>query len=370
MPEWTRIVNTTTKKFLREQEVNVMRNRKLTALMREKGRISYNNSGESLDWKVRYKRAPLQGYADAETLTFPRRNKWKTAALPWRGYMATDSMTRRERLMSKNTEAIVKIYSEVTDTLMEDVEDAFGDEWYIDGNASGNGSRMHGVESFFGTNGTVNISTGAQRSANAADRVGSPSDTYAGLSTVPANYGGSWTGSWPTGTGSAHYDFWSPLVVCYNSTDFSGSADTFAAQGDEAIRYGIIKCQRNKSKKGQMDMILLESTLYEQFLGLMDSKERFIARPGRVEGSLAKLGFTDVINFDGVEVTWEYGLPSNIGYGFNVDYMELRSLQGQLFEPQGPDFDIASQSFRFAIEFAGNLKCNPRHFLKLMTIAA
>jgi hypothetical protein len=312
MPEWTRVVHTTIKKYIRQQEVNILRNRKLTAMLKEKGRISYNNSGESLDWKVRYKRAPLQGYSDAETLTFPRRNRWKTATLPWRGYASTDSMTKKEKLMNKNTEAIVKMYSEIASLLMDDIEEAFCDELYIDGNATGNTNRIHGIESFFGTNGTINVSTGAQRSANAGDKAGEPSDTYAGLSTVRANYGGSWTGSWPSGTGSAHYDFWSPLIVCYNSTAFGGTGDTFATQGNEALRYGIIKSQKNKSRKGAMDMILLESTLYESFLLLMDSKERFVSRPGRKEGSLAKLGFTDNKNYDGVDITWEYGPPATV----------------------------------------------------------
>lgn len=370
MPSWARIVNSTTRQFLRKEEVNILRNRRLTAMMKSKGRITYSNAGEKLDWKVRFKRAPLSGYADAETLTFPRRNKRKTATLDWRGYRATDSMTRREKLQNKNTEAIIKLYENIQKELMEDVEDQFGDEFYVDGAAAGNSSRLFGIESFMGTNGTVNISTGAQRSANAADKNGFPTDTYAGLSTALGNYGGSWTGPWPSGTGSAHYDFWSPNIVCYNSTAFSGAADTFAAQGDEAIRYGIIKSQKNKSRKGALDLIILESTLYMSLLELLDSKERFISRRGANEGSSAELGFGDVVHFDGVMVTWEYGMADGLGYGFNIDEMELRCLDKQLFVPIGPDFDIASESYRFSIAFDGQLKCNPRAFMKLMTIAA
>lgn len=369
MPEWTRVVNTTIRKYVRGEQNNVMRNRKLLALLREKGRITYNHSGEMLDWKVRYKRAPLEGYADADTLTFSRRNRWKTAALPWRGYASTDSVTKKERLMNKSTEAIVKVYSNIAKVMMEDIEDNFGDEFYIDGNAAGNSKRMHGIESFMGINGTVNISTGAQRSANAADKSGYPTDTYAGLSTTLGNYGGTWTTAWPDGTGDAHYDFWSPVIVNYTSTAFSGGSDTFAAQGDEAIRYGTIKSQRNKSRRGQLDMGLLESTLYEEFITLLDSKERFISKAGRQEGSLAKLGFTDVVNYDGVEWSWEYGLPATIGYGFNCDEMELCSLQDQLFVPEGPDYDVASKSYRFGIDFFGNMKANPRAFLKLDDLA-
>lgn len=362
MAEWSRIVNTTIREYVRGEEPNVLRNRKLTALMRERGRITFGHSGEQLDWKVRYKRAPLFGFADSDTLTFSRRNRWKTAVLPWRGYASTDSMTKKERLMNKSVEAIVKIYSNIAKLLLEDIEDNFGDELYVDGNATGNTKRLHGIQSATGdTTNTIHISTGVERTANAADKAGAPSDTYAGLTTGLADYGGTWTGSWPgSGSGDAHYDFWSPLKVNVTSTAFGGIADTWDAQGDEAIRYMLINGQKNKSRRGQMDLVLLNAAYYEGLLNLIDGKERFVSRPGRNEGSLAKLGFTDVVNFDGCEVTWEYGVPASTGFGFNVDEMELCSLQDQLFVPEGPDFDIASQSWRFSIDMYGNLKMNPR----------
>ena len=368
MPEWSRVVNTTIRKYVRGEEVAVLRNRKLTALLLDRGRVKFNDSGEQLDWKVRYKRAPLFGYADSDTLTFSRRNRWKTALLPWRGYATTDSITKKERLMNKSTEAIVKLYDSITKVLMEDIEDQFCDELYIDGNASGNSKRMHGVESFLADNDqTFNVSTGAARSQNAADPAGVAADTYAGLNTAQANFGGTWSGSWPSGTGDAHYDFWSPLLVNYTSTAFTGS--TWAANAKDAIRYMIIMSQKNKSRRGMLDLVLLTNDLFRQFLDIADDAERFISRPGRTEGSLAKLGFTDMVNFDGAEVTWEYGVPSAVGYGFNVDKLTLHSLQNQLFVPEGPDFDIASQSYRFSIDFFGNLEAQPRAQAKLLAMA-
>jgi hypothetical protein len=50
--------------------------------------------------------------------------------------------------------------------------------------------------------------------------------------------------------------------------------------------------------------------------------------------------------------------------------MELLSLQSQLFVPEGPDFDISGQSYRFSVDFFGNAKFNPRAFVKWLTIAA
>lgn len=360
---WERIVNTTIHKYIREVEVGVLRNRKVLAMMREKGRISFNHSGDLMDWKVRYKRAPMQGYADMDTLTFSRRDRWKTAQLDWRGYAATDSMTKKERLQNKNTEAIVKVYSEIAMNLMEDMEDQFGDEIYIDGNAAGNSKRIHGLESFLGNGG-----------AASAGYIASPSDTYAGLVTTLGNYGGSWTqnGSsqveWPSGRGDAHYDFWSPLIVDYTDTAWSASTKTWPNTCREALIYGIIKSRRNKSKRGYLDMIILDNELFRQFRDKVESNERLVVNRNEKQG-LVSLGFTDVVNYEGVDISYEYGIPNNVGYGLCTECMELCSLQPQLFVPEGPDFDISTQSYRFSIDFFGNMKtASPRNFVKWMSV--
>jgi hypothetical protein len=359
MAEWSRIVNTTIHKYIREQEVNVLRNRKLLALLKGKSRITMDCSGDLLDWKVRYKRVPIVGFADMDTLTFTRKDRWKTAQLDWRGYAATDAMTKRERLINKSTEAIVKVYSEIATGLMEDMEDNFGDELYIDGNATGNSKRIHGIESFLGDTG----------SEAAAGFIYPPSDTYAGLVTTLGNYGGNWSTvssnvNWPSGTGDPHYDFWSPTIVRYTSTSWAATTKTWPNTCREALRYGIIKGRRNRSRKGMMDLVMMDNELYRQFEEKIESTEQLHTRRG--EGvSLLSLGFTDSIMFEGCEATYEYGVPTNIAYGLCTEAMELCSLQKQLFMPEGPDFDPATQTYRFSIDFFGNLKvASPRNFVK------
>jgi hypothetical protein len=362
--DWSRIVNTTIHEYVRGEEPNIMRNRKLLALLKDKGRITFNHAGDLMDWKVKYKRAPMQGYADADTLTFSRRDRWKTAQLEWRGYAATDAMTKLEKLKNKSTEAIIKIYSEIAPNLMDDLDDQFGDELYIDGNAAGNAKRIHGIESFMANSG-----------AAAAGFIGVPSSTYAGVSCALGNYGGTWSVdinsniNWPTGTGDAHFDFWSPLIIDYTNASWAATTKTWVNTAREAMRYGIVKGKKNKRKSGQLDLILLNDELYRQFEDMMEASERLIVKRG--DGSaLYRLGFTDVINFDGVDTSFEYGIPSNLGYGWCMDQMELCSLQDQMFVPEGPDFDIASQSYRFSIDFFGNLKFkSTRYFTKWMKIS-
>lgn len=360
MAEWTRTVHTTIHDYLREVEVGVMRNRKLLALLQSRGRVTFDHSGDLLDWKVRYKRVPLQGYADMDTLTFARKNRWLTAQLDMRGYAATDMINKRERLQNKSTEAIVKVFSEIATHLMEDLEDEFGNELWLDGNATGRTKAIHGLESFLGD-------TNSEASAG---YIYPPSDTYAGLSTVLGNYGGNWSvnGSsqveWPSGTGDAHYDFFSPVIVKTTSNSWAAATKTWANTCREALRYGLIKGRRNKSKRGMINVVIMDGEWFRQFEEKIEATERLVVSRGD-SNSLLSLGFNDAINFEGVEHTWEYGIPSLTAYGIPLESLELCSWQKQLFVPEGPDFDISTQAYRFSIDFFGNLKCvSPRGFVK------
>ena len=308
----------------------------------------------------------MQGFADMDSLTFSRKDRYKTAQLEYRGYAVTDMMTKMEREKNKNTEAIIKRYSSLGGLLLEDLEEQFGNEFYKDGNAAGS-KGIHGIESFMG-----------HGAGAAAGFVADPDDTYAGLTTGLGDYGGSWSTdsgnvNWPSGTGDAHYDFWTPLIVDYTDTAWTPATDTWANTCLEALRYGIIKGKKNKSRNGMLDMILLEGELYRGFLEKLQAEEQINVVRGQSMGSnkgrLYDLGFTDVTNFDGVDVTWEYGVPSNVGYGWCLAQMELCSLQSQLFVPGGPDWDAAQQAWRFTIDFMGNLRfACVRNFVKWQNV--
>ena len=351
---FSRILSSTISKYLRKEEVNILRKRKLLAALSKKGRLTYNDSGEQLEWYVRYKRAPLIQYADAEQLTFPRRDKRKKPTLGWRAYAATDSMTKMERLQNRGAEAIIKLYSNLTKELLEDIREHFCEELYIDGNAAANTKRIHGLNSFFGCSGNGNGTTQPAF-------LGATNDTYAGFTTGLGDYGGTWTGVWPAGTGDTHYDWWTPTVVDLVHTGWTAATASFVANAVEGIRYGISAAQKNSE---MLDLILLERDWYRQFQGLLDDKERINVERNRANSLMVSLGFGDVTNFDGVDITWEYGLPTARGFGLSLDQLELRSMQGQLFDSNAEDFDLAGLSHRFAVDFFGNMRCNPRSQVK------
>jgi hypothetical protein len=196
------------------------------------------------------------------------------------------------------------------------------------------------------------------------------SQTYAGINTQLNAYGGTWTGTWPTGRGTTEYDFWTPLIVNFGSTSFTASPNNdWAHSGHDAMRYAIIKSRRNKSVDGQLDVLMIDDEMFRQYLGVLDTKERIIVQKNAQQSTLVKLGFSDVVNLDGTDISWEYGSPPNVGYGWNFSEFEARSLQEQLFEPDGPDYDIGTRSYRFAIDALGNFVINPKFQVKLISQA-
>lgn len=368
---FSRTAATTLANHIREVEESMLRNYQMGALLEAGGRVNYNNSGEGFDWPVQYRLHKVEGNTGETQRNFARRNLWKTASLEFRGYQTTDSMYYREFRSNKGPEGVVKVFDNFVERLETSLTQGLGGEYYADGSASGNEQSWHGLESMFVLNGTVDSTSGAQRSANAADIVGYPNDTYAALSTVLGNYGGENESGqyWPDGIADAEYDFWSPLVVNYTTThaDLPSSTNTWAGQGDEAMRYAIINAQRNTSKNGQITNILLARDLYMGLLNIIDTKERIQISS---EQSLRALGFKNVLNFDGIEVSWEAAIASGVGYGINYDNMELKSMDESLLRSEGPEYDIHSQSFNAVVSTLSNLKfSSPRNFFKLAALA-
>ena len=369
--DFERTANTTLANHLREEEKAFMRNFQFLAMLEGTGNILYNQGGRGLDWPVRYRIHQIEGNTGETQRNFARRNLWKTANLEYRGYQVTDSMYMREFKENRGPHAIVDVFNGFTRRLDESIRQALGTEFYIDGEAAANATTWHGVETMFQNNGTLNISTGAQRSANAADLVGYADGEYAGIDMELGFYGGENESGeiWPNGVADPEYDFWTPLEVNYTSTALGGATDTWPAQGDEAMRYAIINAQRNTTMDGQVTNIWLARDLYRQLLNLLDDKEEVqVSTSG--EMGLRAFGFKNVLIFDGLEVSWETGISSGVGYGLNMNQVELRSMDEQLFVAEGPEYDLHSQSFNAVVSTLSNLKFNsPRNCFKLSALA-
>lgn len=367
--DFARSMATTLEEDIRELEEAALKNFQLGAQLEAAGRVTYNHGGRGYTWPVKYKNHTLEGNTGETERNFVRTNLYKTARLGYRGYQCTDSMFYAEFLENNSPQGIINVYDSFLMRLRESMQQGLGSQYYIDGSTTANSEFWEGFETMFATNGTVTVTTGAQRAANAADLFGYPNDTYANLTTGLGDYGGdNNSNAWPLGVSDPEYDFWSPLIVCYNSTALGGTAHTFAGQGDEALRLGIIHSQRNATKDGQLNNIVLDRTLYMNLLNLIDDKERIAITS---ETSLRAMGFKNVLNFDGIEVSWEVGVPANVGYGYNIQNIDLRSQDKTLLRSEGPEYYMKTQSFDAVVSTRSNLKFkSPRNQVKWMSIAS
>jgi hypothetical protein len=366
--DWSRVVNTTLRKYQKEAEPTLVRNLPLTAVLGSSGRIETNVSGDGYDWAMEYQRAQVQGNSGNTSLTFDAVDRYIRAFMEYRGYVATDSLKKRDFLKNRSPEALIKYYDKMGPKLFEDMERQFAVEQYIDGNASGNSERIHGLESMFGVGSgqTVDVTTGVIGAYDAADYVFAPDDTYAEIDTDLGAYGGAWnSGSWPdSGEGSDTYDFASPIIVNYESTAFGGSSATWRYNGYEAIRFGVTATQKDQSAKGIADMGMLDRRLYRLLKTDLSSREKIEVTASNTK--LRSLGFRDSIEIDGCSIMGVFGVPAGVGYLLNTNHVRLVSMQKKLFEIEGPVWDMQTRCYRTVVDFLGNLIFDsPKYFCKL-----
>jgi hypothetical protein len=361
-----RHAQTTMAQMLTEVEEAHQRNYALPAQLQSAGRYLYNQSGRGMIWSVRYKRHQVTANTGANRRNFAPRNLWKLAALGDRGYQATDSISSIEILQNKSKEALINVMSGFMERLKESVDDVLATQYYIDGNLAANVDFWQGLETMFGTNGTINASTGAQRASNNDDIVGYPYDTYATLSTELGAYGGSQESGtiWPNGNCDPQYEFWSPLVVNGSSTKFSATTHTWRYQALEALRYAITHTGRLGGKTARPTTVIMCREMYRQLKDLMGTKEEISVED---ENRLRSLGFRDTVNFDGTEVTLEHSVPDGVAYGLNYENITVRSLYGQLLNAEGPQYFMEDQAHKAVVAVLGNLKFkSPRNFFKVV----
>lgn len=361
--EWVGVLQEQTPKFLAGFVDETIRRRILLAMLRKNGRIMLGAGGPMCVWSVKFAQPPIQSVGDAGGYTFDRHQLMRQAALNWRGYYGSDLLTEKEFLMNKGPGQIFERYGQIIPSLMESLTDKFGGELFIDGEASGNENRIHGIESFLGA-GTV----------TSVDLVAAPSDTYAGLSTVPGSETGSWSttlasgsrpnqslaNDWPHGTGSVSYDFNSPKLLNWSASTWGTGATTWESNCERVLRQAKIWLSNLGGQSGQKLICLMSADLYNGFLNHMGSKFRGVI-PHQESNDL---GFSDAMNFEGMSVMFDYEVPAGTFYIFDVRMMEMASLDNVLFGYRGPEYYMPQGSWLFKVGFWGNGRYRAKHFAK------
>lgn len=352
--EWTGVVNVVMPKYLKGAEDLTIRGRLPMRLMERRGRITTNHSSTKQIWEAEYQEPPVEAYGDGGQLTFARGDYYKQAEQDWRGYKATDMMTEKEKDMCGSDVLIVKRYTKKIPKLIKALRNKFNSEFLIDGNASGNGNRMHGCKSWSGDDGNT----------TAADRIANPSDTFANISTTLGQYD-SWTSDlttspnatndtdWPEGGegDTVGYDYWSPKLANWSSTNWGTGQTTWIDNAEFVLRKLLQWLRLTSGVEASALYGLLAGDLMTDFANAMSSKGRSLLPHPQARD----LGFPDVLNFDGLMLEAGFGITANQGWVWNLSEMELQSLKPTLFGSKGPDWSPKDAAFLYQAGFFGNI---------------
>ena len=367
--EWSGVITDNAPRYLKGVTDLTIRDRLLLSMLRKRGRITYGHSSHTLHWNVQRMQNPVETYNDGATINYSRQDQDTRLELDVRGYRVSDMMTAKEQVMNQGATAIINRYKEKIPRMVQSMRDRFGTELYVDGYSAGNENALCGLNSFTGTGTTV-----------AADLIAEPSDTYAGQSTSLGDAGGSWSTDlvtkpnaavatdWPYGTGSSEYDYFSPKLVNWSSTNWGTSSTAWEDNAERVLRETISWLTLTVGKEGTPDLFLMSGEMYTALLNSISAKQRIIIPHKESQD----LGF-EAVNFDGVALHREYGIAPRTFYGLNLDQLEFciwssidgATQQDQLFQSMGPTWDPHSASWLFLLMFFGNLKfVSPKYFAK------
>jgi len=287
----------------------------------------------------------------------------------WRGYVATDTLSKKQNAMNSGNEALIKLFQTKSNRLTKGLRDNFCGELYKDGGGTGRNNCIDGIETFMGTG--TNVVT---------DIAGAPSDTYGltALSTVPGAAGGSWTSAlttspnadlavdWPNGNGDSEYDYLSPKQVNWGSTSWGTASNTWEDNCWRAISQTITWLTTTGGSDGSPDICVLSPNLFQGY----KNHEETIRRINIPHKQAQDLGFGNVLNQDGCAIQADFDCPVNTGYMINLDTVTIRSIMPELFWMEGPDKDPRTLwSWLWGVGFYGNVAWQPKHTAKLYPYA-
>jgi hypothetical protein len=366
--EWIGIINTTRHKYMKGASDLTLRKRLLLAMLKKRGRIEYNCSGDELRWQVEFSQPSVSAYGDGGVIDFSNHDAYRQLGVDWRGYVATDTMTKKQRQMNSGDEALVKVFQNKQNNLMKAISNNFCGELYKDGSTAGRENNIHGLETFMAA-GTV----------AAGDKIAACNDTYGetGLETDLGAYGGSWSANmttpnnaslatdWPDGQGDSEYDFLSPKLLNWSSTAWTGQTE-WESNAWRCISQMITWLTLTGDSDGMPTLIPLAGNLFQGYKDAQEIKTR-ITVPHKESQDL---GFGQTLNQDGVALYSDFDCPADTGYALNLSTITICSLFPELFWMEGPDKDPRTLwSYLWGTGFFGNVKYQPKHTGKLHNYA-
>jgi hypothetical protein len=385
------VVKTTIPQYMRTIIDETVRERYWLANMMRYGRFSYNNTGSAMVWNFLYKQIPVTAQVRPTNIIFPDGVYSDMLTLPWRGYFTTESIHYDDLRLNGGPERILDMSGLKMNAMSSSIKAKIAGELYVNGDATGNEDRFHGMGTFQKFGGTCLVGDKI--------KVPDPSGTYAGKSIALAGLGGTWSADgstfpnaalgrdWPYGSGTSEYDALSTLGVNYTSTSWTGT-NTWVSTLEKVMRWtkaalirrGAMERDSVEPKRipgtpkdsietvtGTPPLVnMLSGEMYQDVMNYFTGRnQQWVPLPSAVD-----LGFPDVINFDGMGIATDFDVPYGQGYLMSFGNMEIRSTYNDFIHAEDPVNKIEEQRILYLMRIHGNMRFRPKCFATYRAFAA
>jgi hypothetical protein len=376
--QWELLLNQAMPEMVKEVVDATIYKRLWLAMLQNRGKIKTGVPGSyakkrPIDWKE----VPILPFTHGTNPNYAPRDYLKWTEMGWKGSYATDSMDYIEyKEIAHSPNTIVDRYTRIIPKLLQGLKNYIGLQLYADSNATGHENDFDGLETACGTIEAHAVITDA--TCDVADLVAIPSCTYQGVSTA-LGQAGTWSTNlatkpnatintdWPEGTGSSEYAYRSPKLVNWSSSSWGTSKVTWEANCQRALSRTAMWIRNTYGGEGNGSSLMgmLSTDLMSGFKNALRSSNLILTPHREAE----TLGFGDVLNFEGVGLSTEYGCPANTAYMLDMDDVTVSFLGTDMIETFGP-FKESDMLWKWNAIVLGNIELNPRRLAKLHNYAA
>src|SRR3972149_2765704 len=135
--KFDRLATTTLAKHIRELEEAHMRQYAFPAQLQAGGRVLKTQGGRGFDWPVQFTIHDMRTSTGANAREWKSKNLFTRAWLPYRGYEATDTISKAEVLANSDSEtAIVNLMGGFLDRIKQSLEIRLARQYFNDGAAN------------------------------------------------------------------------------------------------------------------------------------------------------------------------------------------------------------------------------------------
>jgi hypothetical protein len=124
-------------------------------------------------------------------------------------------------------------------------------------------------------------------------------------------------------------------------------------------------CDTLAAGQGKTDLCTMDTEMLFGFKNKEGTKQQIYVPHKEAED----LGFPEALNFEGVALHAEFGVPASSVYGHNLMTEEFFIWGNDFYTVKGPDFDPTKWADLFGVGIFGNMFYNPKFSFKCKNYA-